>query len=274
MKQSKESKEIDGLTMFKDELVRLIENGKEAIPKDVNVKRLFMNALMAVNKDYVLQKVIRKRPIEIAGIVFNFITLGLDMLEGECYIIYDEEKDETVVIRDYKGERKIAMKYSIYPIREMYARTVYEKDTYGFDDMNKFYHKHDPFSLKRGKKVGAFCTVIYESGVVQTEFVNLEEIDEVKKNSKTADSENSAWIRWEDSMFNKTATRKALKMIPLDFDNVELQTAYRETDNDIDFSEFKQRDNVEEIIVQEEPDVVEEVNEEVEEKEFVDFDEL
>jgi len=66
--------------------------------------------------------------------------------------------------------------------------------------------------------------------------VNLEEIKKVKDFSKSSKSEFSPWNNWEESMFQKTAIRKALKTVSLDFGNTLIQNAYSQTDTDIDFT--------------------------------------
>lgn len=236
------------LAKFENQLGSLLAKGLNAIPSDVNTDRLKINALMYIGQDETLNKLAQLNPPKIAQIVYNFIVLGLDMMNKECYII--PFKDELVVVKDYKGERKLAKKYSIDPIREIYARVVYENDEYYFDELDHFKHKFNPFALDRGKKIGAFCTIVFENGVIQTEFVNLEEIKKVKDFSKSSKSNYSPWNNWEESMFQKTAIRKALKTVSLDFKNTSIQSAYKETDNDVDFNNPTPRKSEKEVVIQ------------------------
>ena len=237
--------EVKVLSKFEENLVGLLGKGFKAIPSDVNTDRLKINALMYIGSDKKLTELAVNQSAKIAQIVYNFIVLGLDMMNKECYII--PFKDELVVIKDYKGERKLAKKYSIDPIREIYSRVVYEKDEFYFDDLDHFKHKFNPFNLDRGNKIGAFCTIVFENGVIQTEFVNLEEIQKVKDFSKSSKSDFSPWRNWEESMFQKTAIRKALKTLSLDFGNTMIQNAYSQTDNDVDFAP---RQNKQQVTVQ------------------------
>lgn len=245
------------------DITALLKNGISAIPSDINSDRLRLNACMAVKEDEKLLRLANEQPAKVAQIIYNFIIQGLDMLNNECYII--PFGNDLTILKDYKGERKLAMKYSVEPIREIYAREVREGDEYYFDNENKFVHRFDPFmsNEKRGPLIGAFCTVIYKNGVQQTEFVNLDEIEKVKGVSKSANSASSPWKKWEESMFKKTATKKAMKNIALDFGNDAVQQAYKETDNDVDFN----RTNKEEVKVQEEVFVEGEI---IEQKELPD----
>lgn len=245
-----ERKELTPFNQFKYDLKSMVEKSSAALPRDINADRLRINAMMYVTEDKKLYQLACEQPAKIAQIIFNFIALGLDMLNRECYIIPYNGKLQ--VLKDYKGEVKLVKKYAIDPIREIYARVVYAQDKYYFDEENKFIHEFDPFKVDRGDKIGAFCTVIYQNGVQQTEFVNIEEIEKVKSVSQSAKSEYSPWQKWEDEMFKKTVIRKAMKNISLDFGNNELQAAYKNTDNDVDFNS---RQNDDEILNQPEPDI-------------------
>lgn len=231
---SEQKKELP-LAKLEYQLGSLLTKGLNAIPSDVNTDRLKINALMYIGQDKKLNELAQLNPPRIAQIVYNFIVLGLDMMNKECYII--PFKDELVVIKDYKGEIKLAKKYSVDPIREIYARVVYENDEFYFDELDHFKHKFNPFALDRGKKLGAFCTIVFENGVIQTEFVNLDEIKKVKDFSKSSGTSYSPWNNWEESMFKKTAIRKALKTISLDFKNEIISKAYVQTETDVDFNQ-------------------------------------
>lgn len=215
-------------------LDKMVAKGISTFPKGVNAERLKINALMYIAQDKNVSEVAKNQPAKIAQIVYNFIALGLDMLNRECYII--PFKNELTILKDYKGEIKLARKYSVDPIREIFARVVYENDNYHFNELGQFVHTFDPFATDRGAKKGAYCTVIYENGVHQTEFVNADEIKKVRGFSKSSGSSYSPWNTWEDEMWRKTAIRKAMKNISLDFGSSEILQAYQETDNEIDFN--------------------------------------
>jgi len=170
------------------------------------------------------------------------------MLNKECYII--PFKGDLTILKDYKGEVKLARKYSVDPIREIFSRVVYETDQYRFNEYGHFIHEFDPFSTTRGAKKGAYCTVIYENGVHQTEFVNIEEIQKIRNFSKSSNSSYSPWNNWEDEMWRKTAVRKAMKNISLDFGNSETLKAYQESDNNVNFGSSSPRFSSAEVVNQ------------------------
>ena len=242
--------QVAPLSKFTNNLDSMLQKGIKALPNDVNSDRLKLNALMYIAQDAKLSAIAIANPAVIAQIVYNFIALGLDMGNKECYII--PFGASPTVIRDYKGEEKLAKKYSINPVRNIYSRVVCENDDCGFDENGEFYHKFKPFDSDevRGKMIGSYCKVVYKDGSIDIEFVNLDEIKKIRGVSKTANSPDSIWNKWPESMFRKTAVKKMMKHVPLDFGKYsEVEKAYKETDNDIEF----ERNNTDEIIIQEEP---------------------
>lgn len=240
-------------------LDKMVAKGISTFPKGVEAERLKINALMCIAQDNNLSDASKRYPAKIAQAVYNFVALGLDMLNRECYIIpfikgkgTQNESIDLTIIKDYKGEIKLARKYSVDPIREIFARVVYENDSYHFDEFGRFIHNFDPFSTERGQKKGAYCTVIYENGVHQTEFVNVEEINKVKGVSRSSSYDSSPWKKWEDEMWRKTAIRKAMKNISLDFGSSETLKAYQESDNDVEMTNGA-RSNNDVVIEQHDP---------------------
>ena len=243
--------QVAPLAKFTDNLDSMLKKGIKALPNDVNSDRLKLNALMYIAQDAKLATIAMANPSVIAQIVYNFIALGLDMGNKECYII--PFGSTPTVIRDYKGEEKLAKKYSVNPVRNIYSRVVCENDDCGFDENGEFYHKFKPFDSDevRGKMVGSYCKVVYKDGSNDIEFVNLDEIKKVRGVSKTASSPDSIWNKWPESMFRKTAVKKMMKHVPLDFGKYsEVEKAYKETDNDFAPND---RLTVEEVIEQDEP---------------------
>lgn len=239
---------MSNLVKVGDQLEGMISRNLTAIPKGVNHDRLRLNAIMYINQDEKVKAVALQQPARVAQILFNFIILGLDVFNKEAYIIPFGK--ELQVIRDYKGEAKLAKMYSVEPIKNITARVVYEGDKYSFDIDDNFKHEFDPFTSKKDKKmIGAYCTISYKNGDKMTEFINEDEINKIKAFSKSSSSQYSPWNTWEESMWKKSVIRKALKLVPLDFGAPELNKAYTETDNDVDFTK-----PIQEVEIIEQPD--------------------
>ena len=231
---------------FKSALELTIKSGIKSIPHEINADRLKLNAIMAIDQDEGLRKHAISQPIVIAQYIFNFVIQGLDMLNREAYIVPYKGKLTPVI--DYKGLKKIAQQYSVKPIKIILSGVVRKNDTY----INKngiFNHEFDPFQSDkdRGIFIGAYCTIKYTDGEEQSVFVNADEVNKVKKSSPSSKSDFSPWNSWEETMWEKTVIRKAMKYVNLDFGgNENLAKAYRDSDKEV---EFKQHD----ITEQDEP---------------------
>lgn len=221
------------LAQFEMNLDSLLDKGVAGIPSDINSDMLKMNAMMSISQNESLMKVARDQPSVIAQYVFNFVVQGLDMLAGEAYIIPYKGKLTPVI--DYKGQKKIAMQYSVKPIKIIRSGVVYEKDTFDFDENNHFTHKFNPFDTNRGKAIGAYSSIIYNDGSQQDTFVNMDEINKVRKASPSSSSSYSPWSTWSESMYEKTAIRKSMKYVNLNFKSTVVQQAYKESDSDVEF---------------------------------------
>lgn len=245
------------LDKFKENLNNLITQNIKALPSDVNSDRLKLNALMYIGQDAKLTALAQNNSALLAQIVYNFVALGLDMSNRECYII--PFGDKPTVIRDYKGEEKLAKKYSVKPIKSIKSNIVRATDDQGFDENGDFFHRYNAFATdaNRGDIIGAYCKVVYEDDSYDLETVNIDEIKKVRAVSKTANNADSVWNKWPESMWRKTAVKKAMKHIPLDFKKLAsdevaatIEKAYKTTDTDFAPSE---RINNDEIVEQNEP---------------------
>ena len=224
------------LAPFKNALEGTVKAGIKSIPHEINADRLKLNAIMAIDQNEALRKAAIGQPVVIAQYVFNFVIQGLDMLNREAYIVPYNGKLTPVI--DYKGLKKIAQKYSVKPIKIILSGVVRKNDKY----LNKngiFTHEFDPFlgDKERGEFIGAYCTIKYTDGEEQTAFVNADEVGKVRKSSPSSETKYSPWMTWEESMWEKTVIRKAMKYVNLDFGGNEyLAKAYRESDKDVELS--------------------------------------
>lgn len=253
--------QIKPLAQFESNLDSLLAKAVDSIPNDINSDMLKMNALMKISQDPKLMAEAQKQPGVISQFVFNFVVQGLNMLSNECYIVPYGGKLTAVI--DYRGEKKIAMQYSVKPIKIILSGVVHESDSYGFNKVDgSFFHEFDPFSTKRGDIVGGFCSVIYTDGTRHEAFVNKDEIDKVKGVSPSSSSNYSPWVKWYSSMVEKTAIKKAMKYINLDFGSNIIQQAYNESSEDVDFNN-ERRTKQEKV---EQSDVFDATYEEIDEK--------
>lgn len=218
---------------FSQKLGNRFEMMADALPKDFNRTRAIQNALAVCNDKPELMKV--NQAAVIGGLVKGAL-LGLDFYRKECYLI--PYGNNVQFQTDYKGEIKIAKRWSTRPIKDIYAKVVRDGDEF----VEKITDGHPsvdfkPIPFNNGKIVGAFAVVLYVDGGMEYEIMTTEDIENVRRTySKAANSK--AWQSSWDEMAKKTVLRRLCKHIDIDIDSTEAMKAWEEG-ADADFSSNK-----------------------------------
>lgn len=249
---------------FSDQLSDKLISVEKALPKDFNQERFIQNCLAVANEKPELMKVNRAEVIQ--GLVKGAY-LGLDFSRKECYLI---PYGNTVQFQtDYKGEKKFVKRYSIRPIKDIYAKVVRDGDWFEekvIDGHPSIDFKPLPFN--GGEILGVFAVVLYEDGGMEYEVMSKKDINDVRNNySKAANSK--AWKNSWDEMAKKTVLRRLCKHIETDFESVEAQKAW---DEGGDMHVNNRQNNPEEVVDAFAPSEVEGI--EVEEIEVIEVTEL
>jgi len=218
-----------------------------ALPRDFNIPRFVQNSVSLLNDNTQLAEFAKKNgTTQIKQGLLKGAYLGLDAMNKECYLIPYGNTLSFMI--DYRGNVKLAKKYSIRPILDIYAKIVREDDLFeefidnGVPCMN---FKPIPFNDK--KIIGAFAICVYEDGGIMYETMSLVDLENTRKSSKASNS--PAWTRFTGEMYKKTVLHRLCKMIELEFDNGEQSKLFRE-DVEIDVSD-KENANTEEFIIEE-----------------------
>ena len=144
---------------FSEVLTVALVDHQEALPKDFNKARFVQNAIALINDNPQLQKFSSS---QLKAGLMKSATLGLDAFNKECYLIpYGSQLNFQI---DYRGAKKLAKKYAIRPIKDIYAEIVREGDVFEKKvENNKTTIKFEPVPFSDAKVVGAFGST---SGVV------------------------------------------------------------------------------------------------------------
>lgn len=197
-----------------------LEGVKEALPKDFNKARFVQNAIALLNDNPQLQKYSQSQLM--AGLMKGAY-LGLDFYSRECYLI--PYGDQLNYQTDYRGAKKLAKKYSIRPIKDIYAKLVREGDEFeeviinGEQGIN---FKPKPFN--DGKIIGAFAVCLYQDGGLVYDTMSLADLENTRKSSKAPNS--PAWKNFTGEMYKKTVLHRICKHIELDFESPEQRSAF------------------------------------------------
>lgn len=236
---------------FSVALTEKLDSVSEALPKGFNKARFTQNAIALLNDNPGIAKYGQN---QIIGGLMKGAYLGLDFYSKECYLIpYGQSLNYQT---DYRGEKKLAKKYSIRPIKDIYAEIVREGDEFsiGVKD-NERVVNFVPKPFNDGKIVGAFAVVEYQDGGIGTDTMSISELENTRKHSKAANS--MAWKDFTSEMYKKTVLRRLCKHIEIDFENSMQRTIYTqeaeiETDPvEIARQEIEENANAEEFIIDE-----------------------
>lgn len=205
---------------FSSALAEKLESVKEALPQDFNKARFVQNALALLNDNPALQKY--GQPQLMAGLLKGAY-LGLDFYSKECYLI--PYGDQLNYQTDYRGAKKLAKKYSIRPIKDIYAKLVREGDEFEETIVNGeqgINFKPKPFN--NAEIIGAFAICLYQDGGMIYDTMSLTDLENTRKSSKASNS--PAWKNFTGEMYKKTVLHRLCKHIELDFENPTQQTAF------------------------------------------------
>lgn len=201
-----------------DELVKV----EDALPKDFNRTRFVQNCVALLNDKPELKKLGQK----VVPLLVKGAYLGLDYMNNECYLVpyggtYQFQTS-------YIGECKFVKKYSIRPIKDIYAKVVREGDSFEekiIDGKPSVDFKPIPFSTN--DIVGVFAVCLFDDGGMIYETMSMQEVQDVRKNySKAKDS--PAWKNSLSEMTKKVCLRRLTKHIETDFETMEARKAWED----------------------------------------------
>lgn len=222
------------LNTISENIKKLLVSKANALPKNFNETRFLQNCMLVLNDTKDIEKMDTK---SVARTMLKGAFLGLDFFSKECYAIpYGGQLNFQT---DYKGEIKLAKKYSINPIKDIYAKLVKEGDLLevkiveGRQIVN-FY----PLNFNDCDIKGAFAIAYFEDGSMLFESMSKKEIETTRKNYSKIPN-GPAWEKSLGEMYKKTVLRRLCKLISIDFDNSEQDEAFRDG-SDFDESKIKQ----------------------------------
>lgn len=212
-------------------LNRLIEAKMDAMPQGFNQTRFLQNCMTVLQDTKGIENC---KPLTIARTLLKGAFLGLDFFQKECYAIpYGSELQFQT---DYKGETKMAKKYSIRPIKDIYAKVVREGDIFSeeiSEGQQIVNFKPKPFN--NSEIIGAFAVVLYQDGGMEYETMSTEQIEGIRNNF-SKQKNGLMWTKTPEEAYKKTVLRRLTKKIEKDFASIEQAKTYEEA-SDFEFKE-------------------------------------
>jgi len=222
--------------LIQEKLQESLISKSEALPKGFNLTRFLQNCMSVLPNIQGIEKI---SPESIYSTILKGAILGLDFFNKECYaVVYNRNigtKDKPVWIKDlqfqtdYKGEIKLAKKYSLKPIHDIYAKVVREGDYFEesiIDGRPSINFKPVPFN--NNPIIGVFAVCLYDDGTMTYDTMSKEEIELIRNTYSKAPDAKPWQVSWGE-MAKKTVIRRLCKLIELEFDNIEQSEAYRDS---------------------------------------------
>lgn len=207
---------------FSTALTEHLDSVGTALPSGFNKQRFVTNALALLNDSPDLQKY--GAPQIISGLTKGAV-LGLDFFNKEAYLVpYGSKLNYQT---SYTGSVKLAKKYAIRPIKEIYAKLVREGDVFE----ESIEHGEQTFSFKpmpfnANPIIGAFAVCQFADGGIQYDTMSLTELETTRKHSKASNS--PAWKDFTGEMYKKTVLRRLCKHIEIDFESIDQRSVFDE----------------------------------------------
>ncbi|MFS8215593.1 RecT family recombinase [Paenibacillus polymyxa] len=226
----------DKLLVIHDNLNKMLDEKSEAMPTSFNKTRFLQNCMAVLQDTKDIEQCDAK---SVARTMLKGAFLGLDFFNKECYAIpYNENlgtKDKPRWIKslqfqtDYKGEKKLAKKYSTRKVKDIYAKLVREGDAFSEEiEGGQPTINFKPLPFNDGVIRGAFAVALFEDGGMIYETMSLKEIEKTR-DDYSKQSTGKAWTKSPGEMYKKTVLRRLCKNIELDFDTIEQAQAFEDS---------------------------------------------
>lgn len=202
---------------FSVALTDKLDSVTDALPSDFNKTRFVQNSVALLNGNENLEKFAKQFGTSqiVAGLVRGAF-LGLDALNSECHLVPFGNKLNFMI--DYRGAQKLVKKYSMRPVKDIYAKLVRQGDEFeeeiihGVPSIN---FRPKPFNT--GAIIGAFAVCLFEDGGMVYDAMNIQELEKTRSASRSKNS--PAWLNYTGEMYKKTVIHRLCKHIEIDFES-------------------------------------------------------
>lgn len=206
----------------------------DGLPKEFNKTRFVQNAIALINgNDTLLEWNQNHGGKQILAGLMRGAFLNLDFLSNEAYLV--PYKGKLQFQPSYRGAIKLVQKYSLRPIKNIFAEVVRKGDEFEQKIINgQASIDFRPLPFNDGDIIGAFAICEFQDGGYQNEVMSLKELEKVR--SKSLMKDKGPWVDYRSEMYRKVVIHRLTKKIQIDFENTE-QLRYW---NECIENEFKQ----------------------------------
>ena len=185
---------------------------RQVLPEFLKPERIAGIAITELRNN---QKLLQCDALSLVGAIIRAGQLGLDIdsMKGHAYLV--PYKNECQLIVGYKGMLTLAnrsgklLSMEVQEVRENDEFEIEHGDNYGLR------HKINPRRAERGKIIGYYAYAHLSNGGKMFEYMDQEEINEIKACSKSSNSYSSPWLTFPVEMAKKTVVRRLCKYLAL-----------------------------------------------------------
>lgn len=193
-------------------------------------------------------------PASVKESIINVALMGLSLnpLLGHCALI-PRKINETYKVCAlnvmYKG--LIHRVTSTGAMKWAKAKVVYANEVFELTEGTEVHIKHviEKIASKRGVMIGAYCIAKTDDGDLLIEYMDAEQINQVRSKSESEKSKYSPWNNFPEEMWKKTVIRRAWKTWPSK-DGMYLE-AMQAAMNKIEPSNFQEKEVEAELMLSE-----------------------
>ena len=204
-------------------LTEKLDSVADALPRGFNRPKFVQNCLALLNDDP--EKYQKYGSKQLMANLLKGAYLDLNFFNNEAYLV--PYGDKLTFMPSYIGTVKLAKKYSMRPVKDVYAKVIREGDE--FIEEIKDGEPSITFRTKfmnDGVIIGAFAVCLYKDGGMIYDVMSKADIENTRKSSKAKSS--PAWSNFYSEMAKKTVLKRLCKHIDLDFESVNQQEVYNE----------------------------------------------
>ena len=191
----------------------------DGLPKEFNKTRFVQNAIALINGNDTLKDWNKEHGGQqiLAGLMRGAF-LNLDFLSSEAYLV--PYKGKLQFQPSYRGAIKLVQKYSLRPIKNIFAEVVRRGDEFSQKIVDgKASIDFKPLPFNDDEIIGAFAICEFQDGGFQNEVMSLKELEKVR--SKSLMKDKGPWLDYRSEMYRKVVIHRLTKKIQIDFENTE-----------------------------------------------------
>lgn len=218
-----------------DDIKNMEPEFAKALPKHIPSERFTRNAVTVINSNpELLNKDVDKRTLYASVMKAAQDGLVLDNREAALVTFKSKSGQQVQYIPMVAGILKKMRNTG--EISTISTGLVYQKE---FDEGRFEYVKgdnemlrHEPILFgEKGDLIGVYAVVTLTDGSKIREFMDMDQIDKVRKVSRAANSQYGPWTKWFEEMCVKSVLRKVSKLCPM---NSDLDAVFKAEDEPVE----------------------------------------